>query len=320
MRNAKGFTVIEMMVGSFILLIVILITTSFFRAQSQYSGELMKDTGVRESVGIATTMIRRDIMQAGQGLAEKQQLSLWPDAYSGDLFHRLRLACGYYLTYYVPGSPLTPPTAPTPPIPPIPQVPPYNPFQDRWFQNVGSFTLPYVRPEDVHGILTFVKSPPTRSFIPVSGAYDVSNGYTTFTVNGSAGTTPFVPVITYALVDPDTLTDQPPYSGSGSEYLELRRNGLTLMGGRKDSTVRLQDFGVRLQFVDLSGNDVWIPSTTSGTDINVQSFENLKGVEIQLKYQTLRSGQDRTKAYNWRTQLFKIVTVVPRNVFWANTQ
>ena len=68
MRNSKGFTVIELMVGSVVLLIVLVISTSFFRMQSKFGGQLVKDSGSRESINTALMLIKRDIMQAGRGL------------------------------------------------------------------------------------------------------------------------------------------------------------------------------------------------------------------------------------------------------------
>lgn len=122
---------------------------------------------------------------------------------------------------------------------------------------------------------------------------------------------PYTPVIFWQLVDPSNSNDVPPYS---TTQPELRRNGLCVAGGTLEHNLRLQNFAVRCQFIDSSGNETWVPSSVSN-DLNSQPFNNLKVIEVQLQFQTLKAGEDESKTYSWMSQKTKIMNVTCRNIF-----
>jgi Tfp pilus assembly protein PilW len=291
-KNSKGFTVIELMVGSIVLLVVILISVSFFRAQTKFGGQLVKDSGTRESVNTALLLIKRDIMAAGRGLASTHQLSFWPSAYSNMAFHEFYVNCSLYMTNNLLDTA-------------------HNVFNtDATFTGASPLVLSNVLPQDVYGIMTFNSSNNARQIFQTTAT--AGSGSTSFAFGGGTGGLPYVPVVLWQLVDPATNNDVPPYS---TTQPELRRNGLTVAGGTIDHNLRLQQFGIRCQFVDANGNETWIPSATSGTDFNSQPFDNLKVIEVQLQYQTLKAGEDETKPYSWMQQKTKIMNVTCRNIY-----
>ncbi len=302
MRNSKGFTLIEMMVGSIVLLAVILITTSFFRAQSEAGGQLVKDTGSREAMSQLSAILRRDIMHAGNGLQNQPELGLWADAYSTDTnsFHRLYVNCAYYTSTY--------PTKDW-------NVYSYTNNKAAIFQGVSSFTLPLMRPEDIYGVVTYAATTKLREFIKTDASYDISTDQTTYTLKSTAGGLPFTPVIYYSLMDPATSTDSPPYLSTNMDNLELRRNGLGLIGGAKDPLIKITDFSIRCQFINALGTPVWLPTITEST-FQSEPYSTLRTIEIQIKFKTLRAGSDSRKTQNWRQQI-KLLSISPRNLVFA---
>ncbi len=296
MKNSKGFTVIEMMVGSIVLLVVLVISTTFFRVQSKFGGQLVKDSGTRESINVALMLIKRDIMQAGRGLYDTRQLSLWPTAYSNNAYHEVYLSCGRFMSNVVNAS--------------------YNVFTtSAAFKSINPLVLPNILSQDVYGVMTYNSSTKARQILTTTGT--TSGTGASFLISGSTASLPFTPVIFWQLVDPSGGNDIPPYS---SAQPELRRNGLCIAGGILDHNLKLQNFGVRCQFIDSSGVETWIPSSTS-SDFNSQTFDNLKVIEVQLQYQTLKAGENESKSYSWMAQKTKIMNVTCRNMFiMANTQ
>ncbi len=292
MRNSKGFTVIELMVGSVVLLIVLVIATSFFRVQSKFGSQLVKDSGTRESINTALMLIRQDIMQAGRGLGDTHQLAFWPAAYSSMAFHEIYANCALFMTNSLSDTS-------------------HNVFTTRAsFTGASPLVLPNVLPQDVYGIMTFNSTSNARQVLQTTPT--AGSGSTSFAWIGSTGGLPYTPVIFWQLVDPSNNNDVPPYS---TTQPELRRNGLCIAGGTLDHNLRLQNFGIRCQFIDSSGNEIWIPSSMSGVDFNSQAFDNLKVIEVQLQFQTLKAGEDESKAYNWMSQKTKIMNVTCRNIF-----
>jgi prepilin-type N-terminal cleavage/methylation domain-containing protein len=290
MKNSKGFTVIEMMVGSVVLLIVLVLSTSFFRMQSKFGGQLVKDTGTRESITTAMMLIKRDIMQAGRGLGDTHQLAFWPTGYSDLAFHEIYVNCGGFMSNVVNGT--------------------YNVFTtSAAFKSVNPLVLPDILSQDVYAVMTYNSSTKARQIFTTTGT--TTGTSTSFKISGSTSTLPFTPVIFWQLVDPSTSNDIPPYSNAQPE---LRRNGICIAGGSLDHNLRLQNFGVRCQFIDSSGTETWVPSSTT-SDFSAQTFDNLKLIEVQLKYQTLKAGENESKSYNWMQQYSKIMNVTCRNIF-----
>jgi prepilin-type N-terminal cleavage/methylation domain-containing protein len=290
MKNAKGFTLIEMMVGSVVLLVVLVIATSFFRMQTKFGGQLVKDSGTRETIATAMMLIKRDIMHAGRGVSNTHQLAFWPTAYSDLAFHELYVNYSYFMPNVVKSS--------------------YNVFTTySAFKSENPLVLPNTLSQDVYGVMTYNSSSKARQVFQATGT--TTGTSTSFTISGSTGSLPFTPVVFWQLVDPSTSNDVPPYS---SAQPELRRNGLCIAGGSLDHNLRLQNFGIRCQFIDAGGTETWIPSS-SNSDFSAQTFDNLKVIEVQLKYQTLKAGENETKSYNWMQQYSKIMNVTSRNIY-----
>ncbi len=292
MRNERGFTIVEMMVGSVVLLIVILITMSFFHSQSQYGGELVKDTGIRESLSAITMLIRHDVMHAGDALYDNPKLGIFADAANGGAFHRLYVNYAMFMNNIKPSGNL-------------------NVFnKSAVFQDLSSFTIPSVHPQDINGAISY-DSTGQPQFNKAPGVFDPNTGSTIFTFTNGTVNSPFSPAFSYSLVDPTNNNDVPPYSAANIDKLEFRRAGVTLAGGSKEQ-FKILDFGVRFLFVDALGTETWLPNSTH-TNFQDQPFSNLKTVEVQIKYKALRSGQDSSKSYNWRTYT-KLFHVSPRNL------
>lgn len=77
MKNSKGYTLVELMVGMIILLLAIAGALSFFILQSQEGFESFRTKRIDEMVFLAQAVISRDIMEAGFGLAEHPELSMF---------------------------------------------------------------------------------------------------------------------------------------------------------------------------------------------------------------------------------------------------
>jgi hypothetical protein len=333
MRKKSGFTVMEMLVGSLVLLIVIGITMSFFRYQSKFGGELRKDMGNKETIGLATLLLKRDLIQAGAGLADNHPLALLVSGYASGFYHTLYVNYGYYLTmkYKDPNGAVY-----------VDSI--YKPgyFLPENLSPAGTLTLNRTGLYDVGCILTYVKSTNTWAVIDIEGSRYTSaspnfgqyilgvggqpqdgtpvvntDGSTSFTFTAPASGTPLVPAISYRLIDADTSNAAPPYpllhTDNTVSYPELQRNGLRIAGGKKDPFMRFTDFSIRVQFVNsFSGTANWSPVTTD--DFTTYTFDDLKMVEITIKYQTITPGADPSVASNWKQQISKVFTVSPRNV------
>lgn len=321
MSNSKGFTIVELLVGSVVLLIILALTTSFFVFQSRYSGELVKDTGTRETISLAMMMLKRDIMHAGAALAERPELSLWVDGRVNDSYHKLYVSYTGYLSSLPPPD-SRPKNTDYTSADNVYSV--YGNIQDKngaIFEgpNVTSFTIS-ARKEDVGAIVTFDEASKARQVINVTaGPYNITKKTTTFTL-ASAASLPFTPVISYRLVDPDSGTDLPPYP-SGS-YPELQRNGVCIAGGKKDRYVRITDFLIKCQFIASDGTERWVPTSPVNPDSTIydfkdQIFNDLKVVEIKIKYRTLISHKDASKDYNWRSEVTRTANITPRNLVLA---
>jgi hypothetical protein len=297
MKNNAGFTMVELMVGSLVLLLVIFISTSFFRAQSQYGGELVKETGVHESISLATMLIRRDIMQAGFGFSkdkkdQRYKLSIWADDVCNNAFHRLYVSNAQYASI-------------------LPQQP-YTIFSDKAnigavLQGITTFTLPSIRPQDSDGVLAVDTT--GQHFLPTSASYDSATLKTTFSISSGTTSGPFVPALSYSLYDPSSNSQFSACSGSSNvDKLELRRASVGLVGGLKDPNLGLLDFRVRFLIVDpITFVESWIPDSTH-TTFPTTEIVNVKAAEVLLKYKILRAGKDRSKSYYWKEQskLFNI--------------
>jgi hypothetical protein len=299
-KNSKGFTVVEMMVGAVVLTIVLILTTAFFRTQTKFGGQLVKDTGTRESINTALMLIKRDIMQAGIGLSETHQLAFWPSAGANRAYHDLYVSCGRFMSSIVLGD---------------------HPFSYSVFNDQASFTaasplvLPNVLPEDIYGIMTYNATTKARAVIPTTGT--VVGALTSFAFTGTTGVLPYTPVIRWSLVDPtDTNKNSiPPYA---TTQPELQRNGICIAGGALERNLRLQQFGIRCLFTDPNNIDTWVPNSSTtdyDSDFSNQTYDNLKVIEVQLQYQTMKAGENEAKSYNWLPQKTKVMNVVSRNIY-----
>ena len=76
MRNARGYTLVELMVGMVILLLVIAGALSFFIFQSVEGFESFRMKRVDEAVFLTQSLISRDILEAGCGLASNTNLAM----------------------------------------------------------------------------------------------------------------------------------------------------------------------------------------------------------------------------------------------------
>jgi prepilin-type N-terminal cleavage/methylation domain-containing protein len=341
MKNSRGFTLIEMIIGGAVLLIVLMIATSFFIFQSRHGGQLMRETGIRETVSSALTMIKRDIMQAGSGLYSQPELGLWVDdpfvGSGGNAWYRkLYVSYGGYLSGGVP-----------------PQPPPANPdyvtvaniysvygtkekMNSAIFGGLGTgvtdFTIAAM-PGDIWGALLFDTTTNTRSFQRYTVSEDktpTSDSYTPkykFTIAGSSASTTqtFTPVICYQLAYDTSAIP----AIADVNFPELRRNGSTIAGGIGDRSMRIVmptvsesgGFRIRCQFIDNSGNETWVPSNTAV--FNSQTFNNLRMVEVQLRYRTKKSREAEgeplasDKQAGWSQIVTKTINVSPRELVLA---
>jgi hypothetical protein len=304
MREKNGFTVMEMIVGSAVLLVVIVITMTFFRHQSRFGGELRKDMGNKETVALAMMLMRRDLIQAGSGLADNHPLGLWVDGYYSNFYHKLYVNYGYYLKMM-----------PSTKVLPVNQ----SVYEAAFFLPAGlnpsnTLTLPATQRYDVGCALTYTQSSNTWGTVALSGVpVENSDGSATFVFSSfPASDTPFVPAISYKLIDTDTNNDTPPYAAAA--YPELQRNGQRIAGGKKEPFLKFTDFSIRCQFVNsLDGTTNWSPSVSN--DFASYPFDNLKMVEITLGYKTITPGQDPSVASNWKAAVSKVFTISPRNIF-----
>jgi prepilin-type N-terminal cleavage/methylation domain-containing protein len=346
MNNSKGFTMIEMMVGAAVLLVVLLIATSFFLFQSRYGGQLVKDTGARETVSLALMMIKRDIMHAGEGLAETPELSLWLDDVDttnpSNLFYRkLYVSYGGYLTAIaasdIPNADYTTSTNEysiygT-------QKKKNGPIFGGLGSSVDQFNIKDTLQYDIWGILTYdfgTKSratPPAKRFTAFTTTTDSSvtppRTTTMFTVPGTSEA--FTPVICYELVTKNTVSPFPALEDPN--YPELRRNGIVIAGGPKDKNFRLSDsasdfgFRIRCQFITPTGTETWVPATGGTAFPQGQDYANLKLVEVQLRYRTkkLHDVYVESPPYSgtwkreeiWTQETVKTINVSPRNLVLA---
>jgi type II secretory pathway pseudopilin PulG len=361
MNNHKGFTVIEMIIGGAILLIITMIALSFFVFQSRHGGQLMKDTAVRENVSSALLMIKRDIMHAGSGLDKHPELSVWvTDLFSGSgsptCFRKLYVSYGGYL------SPMAPPDVPNLGYTDVNNI--YSVYGNQSGNNGAIFTgtsSPYTftiaaTPNDIYGVLTSdaAQTDPGRPGPVPSGTqtfqrYSAAawpSGYAAnsyipkyqFTVNatGLSGTVAYTPVIAYELVT-STSNVGSEKGVADAQFPELRRNGVTILGGGRDKTLKITPpgdsvspaggFRIRCQFIDNSTTtptETWVPITGTTTPFpQGQTFTNLRMVEVQIRYRTLRrnyseSGSGRKEA--WTQEMTKTINISPRELVLATYQ
>ncbi len=90
-REPKGFTVTEMMVAMAVMSVILLITITFFRFQSQISGTSTRDRSGRQGVTLALTALQRDILQAGYGVARYPQLAfMFGDGWNVNTTHTIQ--------------------------------------------------------------------------------------------------------------------------------------------------------------------------------------------------------------------------------------
>jgi prepilin-type N-terminal cleavage/methylation domain-containing protein len=301
MRKKNGFTVMEMMVGSAVLLIVIGITMSFFRYQSKFGGELRKDMSNKETIGLAMMVLKRDLIQAGCGLYDNRALGLWVDGYANNFYHKLYVNYGYYLQMSPKGSDSM-----------------YNQAYFIAGSTTNPLTLNRTRRYDVGSALTYNKATSVWTSVAVSGVpVENADGSATFSFASLSPGTTFVPAISYRLIDPDTNDDTPPYPDAA--YPELQRNGQRIAGGKKEPFMKFTDFSIRCRFVNSfsgvpAGIDALNWSPNNADDFATRKFDDLKMVEITIRYKTITPGMDPSVASNWKQQISKVFTVSPRNV------
>ena len=63
--KTKGFTIAEMMLAIAIMSVILLITVTFFRAQSKTAGTTTRERSSRQGISLALNQIQRDILQGG---------------------------------------------------------------------------------------------------------------------------------------------------------------------------------------------------------------------------------------------------------------
>lgn len=76
LTNGRGYTLVEMLVGMVILLMVIAGALSFFIFQSTEGFESFRLKRVDEAVGLAQSVIARDVLEAGFGLGDHPELAM----------------------------------------------------------------------------------------------------------------------------------------------------------------------------------------------------------------------------------------------------
>jgi prepilin-type N-terminal cleavage/methylation domain-containing protein len=76
MKDAKGYTLVEMLVGMVILSLAIAGALSFFILQSREGFESFRVKRIDESVTLAEAILARDIMEAGFGVTEYPELAI----------------------------------------------------------------------------------------------------------------------------------------------------------------------------------------------------------------------------------------------------
>lgn len=329
MRNSKGFTVIEMMVGAAVLLVVLLIATSFFIFQSRYGGQLVRDTGTRETMSLAMMMIKRDVMHAGEGLGDIPELSLWMDDVdsSNTYYKKLFVSYGRYLTS-IAASDVPNPDYTTPSNEYSiygTQKKKNGPIFGGLGSSVDQFNIKDTLQFDIWGVLTYnmtTKARGANQFTAFATATDttVSPPRTTTTFTFPGTTSAFTPVIAYELVTKDTPSPSPALADP--EYPELRRNGIAIAGGPKEKNSKLTGFRIRCQFISSTGTETWVP--TSSLTFNGQAYLDLRLVEVQVRYQTKKihdvfvkdSGPWERKEI-WSPEVAKTLNISPRNLVLA---
>jgi prepilin-type N-terminal cleavage/methylation domain-containing protein len=74
-RIPTGFTITEMMLAMAVMSVILLITITFFRNQSQMAGTNTRERSSRQSIVLALNALQRDIQQGSYGLAKYPQLA-----------------------------------------------------------------------------------------------------------------------------------------------------------------------------------------------------------------------------------------------------
>ena len=73
-RIPTGFTITEMMLAMAVMSVILLITITFFRNQSQMAGTNTRERTGRQSIVLALNALQRDIQQGAYGFAKYPQL------------------------------------------------------------------------------------------------------------------------------------------------------------------------------------------------------------------------------------------------------
>jgi type II secretory pathway pseudopilin PulG len=338
MKNNRGFTIIEMIIGGAVLLIVLMIAMSFFIHQSKYGGRLMKETGVRESVSSALNMIKRDIMQAGSGLVNqdladspKTALSLLLDDVDTSVstekyYKKLYMSYGGYLTTVLPQPSGTMQTNSDY----VNASNVYYVFGVEGYKNgpifgstgasINQFRIKAF-PQDIGCVLTYATTTPSVNAVSVSGAYDTTTQTTLFTIKSSTAL-PFTPAISYELITKDTIPAPTP-ALADVNFPELRRNGVSILGGPKERTMKLSPTGfrIRCQFIASDGTTTWVPQDAN---FSAQTFANLRLVEVQIRYRMSKSSKEAEgapteadKQAGWSQEIVKTINISPRDLVLA---
>jgi type II secretory pathway pseudopilin PulG len=327
MKNNRGFTVIEMIIGGAVLLIVLMIAMSFFIFQSRHGGQLMKEAGVRQSVTSALNMIKRDVMQSGSGLinldlsdSPKSALSLLlydkdTSQPSNPFYKKIYMSYGGYLT------PTLPATGNADYVTPTNQ---YSVFGIESYKNgaifgaTGSSESEFrikAFPQDIGCVLTYsATSTPKVNPVSVSGVFDSTTQTTLFTLNTSTALI-FTPAISYELITQATSPAPTPALGDVN-FPELRRNGVTILGGSKERTMKLTAFRIRSQFIASDGTPTWTPTAANFDNL---IFGNLRLVEVQIRYRMSKSKEaaGAPTEKGWSQEIVKTINISPRDLVLA---
>jgi prepilin-type N-terminal cleavage/methylation domain-containing protein len=285
MNKPKGFTILEMMVAFTIFCLCTAMAFTFYHLNSRQGAGSTKRKLASETVTLAMATLRRDILQAGLGLKDRPELSMFVVNGSGATPDQLYLSCADYLDMDLsPGK--------------------TNSFFDAaaspgqgkvWFQLDSSMTpvvnnaSRFIDSTTLDSAIT-MDSSGTRSYTKLSsvGPSDPSKVdlHTNtqplqFNFTGSVPPAPSpgsaAPAISYKL----DLT------GTGNVYTmgRLLRNGVAVIGADTGEThlpvLKVTSFRVRCQFLQGAGVYKWSPDDGSFTSFPIR---NLRLVEVTCRF------------------------------------
>jgi type II secretory pathway pseudopilin PulG len=339
--SAKGFTMVEMVVGLFLVAMIILTAMSFMVFQSRYARSTTQHRSSREAISLSTNIIETDARQAGYGLCpdasqpiDPRNLAVFMTGYKTSgadrWYENLYINWGTFLSDDPNGfAHVDTVTANWVPLPSVfddqmrnsaavtingtPQTLPATFFPQAYQQTTASQS---VYPFSTSLVTNCVTTSELQQRIGALIGFDSVLGYTTgryaVKLTFNTGTNKF------DLASPTTgghyYAPAVAYTYSGDPDYAIFRNGERIIGGRVD--LRVTGFRVRATFYDTSnpvnpvtGTPEW-ECPTHGQQFSAFKIDYLRNIMVEIRYKLRQEFETNDPELMWTRSSERIKTIV----------